>query len=90
MSNLEKRIQVGACSASIFAREVDTVSGRAVMRNVVLQRTYKDKDDKYQHTNNYGMNDLPKAILALQKAYEYLAMQGPSENQERYQTEDKA
>jgi len=71
-NNLEKRIQVGNCTAAVFVNEVETATGKVAMRNVVLQRTYKDKEDKYQHANNYGVNDLPKAILALQKAYEYL------------------
>ncbi len=72
MTSLEKRIQVGACSASVFVNEVDTKEGKMPVRNVVLQRTYKDKDGQYQHTNSYGINDLPKAMLALSKAYEHL------------------
>jgi len=79
MSNLEKRIQVGACSASIFVQEVATKDGPVPMRNVVLQRAYRDNDGKYQHTNSYSISDVPKAILALQKAYEYLAVKPESE-----------
>jgi len=84
MNNLEKRIQVGNCTAAIFVNEVETLTGKVPMRNVVLQRTYKDKEDKYQHANSYGVNDIPKAVLALQKAYEHLVL-----NQDRYQTEEK-
>lgn len=72
MTSLEKRIQVGACSASVFVNEVETPDGVVPMRNVVLQRAYKDKDGQYQHTNSYGINDIPKAMLALSKAYEHL------------------
>ena len=75
MSNLEKRIQVGPCSASVFVRQVETQIGTVPMYDVVLQRAYKDKDGNYQNTNNYRMNDLPKAILALQKAYEHVVME---------------
>ena len=89
MNNLEKRIQIGACSASIFVNEVETLTGKALMRTVVLQRTYKDKEDKYQHTNSYGLNDIPKAVLALVKAYEHMVSLPPGENQDRYRTEDK-
>ena len=83
MSNLEKRIQVGSCSASVFKRDVETANGIVAMHDVDLQRAYKDKEGAYQHTNNYRVNDVPKAILALQKAYEHLVYQ------ERTGTEDK-
>jgi len=33
---------------------------------------YKDKTGQWQGTNRLSLNDLPKAILALQKAFEYL------------------
>jgi len=90
MSNLEKRIQIGNCSASIFVNEVETLVGKVPMRSVVLQRTYKDKEDKYQHANSYGVNDIPKAVLALVKAYEHMLGAAPAENQDRYRLEDKA
>ena len=80
MTNLEKRIQVGACSASIFVNKVETPDGLVPISNVVLQRTYTDKDGKYQNANSYGINDLPKAILALTKAYEHLVYDKPSNN----------
>ena len=57
---------------SIFVNQVETLQGKVPMRSVVLQRTYKDKEDKYQHANNYGVNDIPKAVLALVKAYEHM------------------
>lgn len=82
MSNLEKRIQVGPCSATIFVRDVQTESGNVPMRDIVLQRAYKDKEGNYQHTNSYRVNDLPKAILALQKAYEHLMYQDRPKTEE--------
>ena len=60
MSNLEKRIQVGPCSATIFVRDVQTETGNVRMRDIVLQRAYKDKEGNYQHTNSYRVNDLPQ------------------------------
>jgi len=33
---------------------------------------YRDKAGQWKGTNRLSLNDLPKAILALQKAYEYL------------------
>ena len=34
----------------------------------------KDKNDEWQHTNSLRVNDLPKAALVLNKAYEYLVL----------------
>ncbi len=78
MNNLEKRIQVGAVSASVFVNQVETTDGPVPVRNVVLQRIYTDKDGKYQNANSYGVNDLPKAIMALTKAYEHLVYDKPT------------
>jgi hypothetical protein len=34
------------------------------------QRSYKDKNDKWQQTTSMRQNDVPKAIAALQRAWE--------------------
>jgi len=39
---------------------------------VVIEVRYKDKQDQWNGTNSLSLNDLPKAIQALQKAFEYL------------------
>ncbi|MDA2933457.1 hypothetical protein MYX82_03850 [Acidobacteria bacterium AH-259-D05] len=70
----EKKFKVGACTASIFANEVNTAEGTKNLRSVSLQRIYKDKEGNFQHTTNFKANDIPKAVLALSKAYEYLTV----------------
>ena len=72
MAQPEKKFKVGACTASVFVNEVSTGNGKVVMKNVVLQRTYKDKDDTFQNTTSFRIDDIPKAVLALNKAYDYL------------------
>lgn len=42
------------------------------MKSVSLQRAYKDKNGNFQHTTSFKDNDIPKAVLALWKAYDYL------------------
>ena len=73
MAQPEKRFKIGACTASVFANEIDTDSGKAIVKSVSLQRTYKDKSGEFQYANSYSVNDIPKAVLALNKAYDYLA-----------------
>ena len=46
---------------------------------VSLQRAYKDKEGKFQHTTSFKANDIPKAILALSKAYDYLVSEEGAE-----------
>ena len=70
----EKRFVVGACSASVFVNEITTKDGKgsAQIKSVNLQRVYKDKDGNFQHTNNYQINDIPKAVVALCLAYVHM------------------
>jgi len=74
MAQPEKKIKAGACTASIFVNEVQTKDGTLEMKTVVFQRTYKDKAGNFQNTSSFGTNDIPKAILVLSKAYEYLVL----------------
>ena len=66
----EKRFKVGACSASVFVNEIETVNGKTTLKTVNLQRTYKDKNGEFQHTTSFTVNDIPKAVLALNKAFD--------------------
>ena len=68
----EKRFQQGNCSASVFRNKTEKDGKTLEISSVCLQKTYTDKEDKWQHTNSFGINDLPKISLAAQKAYDYL------------------
>jgi hypothetical protein len=72
MAQPEKRFKVGACTASVFVNEVSTGSGTATIKSVSLQRAYKDDDGTFQYTTSFKANDIPKAVVALIKAYDYL------------------
>lgn len=70
-----KKFSVGGVQVAIWENE----GKEGVQFNSVsFDRRYKDKEGNWQSTNSLKMNDLPKAILALQKAYEYLALKEPS------------
>jgi hypothetical protein len=72
MSKPETVFKVGAIRASVF-RNVVVNNGRSVpLPKVVIEVRYKDKMGEWKGTNSLSLNDLPKAILALQKAFEYL------------------
>lgn len=72
MARPEKVFKVGGCTASVFENNVNGFNGNTTIKSVTLQRAYKDKAGNFQHTNSFKLNDIPKAVLALEKAYEYL------------------
>ena len=76
-----------ACTATVFGNEIETADGKVVQKHIVLQRAYKDKDGNFQNSSSFGVNDVPKAVLALQEAYRYVMFEGrvpaPSELRER-------
>jgi len=68
----ETVFKVGAVRASVF-QNTTVQNGKSVLfPKVVLEVRYKDKAGQWKGTNSLSLNDLPKAILAMQKAYEYL------------------
>ena len=66
----EKKIRVGAISATIWRNESKSKDGEAyTYRTVSFGRSYKDKSGVWQSTNSLRINDLPKASLVLSKAW---------------------
>ncbi len=72
MSKPEKVFKVGAVRASIFRNAIVQNGLTVPLPKVIIEVRYKDKTGQWNGTNSLSLNDLPKAILALQKAYEYL------------------
>jgi len=62
----------GACSASIFVNEVARGDHQFKTRTIAFQRRYRDSKGEWQSTSSLTVNDIPKAVLVLQKSYEYL------------------
>jgi hypothetical protein len=73
MPKPEKRFRCGAVEASIFENEVQQNGKQFKVKKVSFQKRYKASDG-WKSTNSLDVNDLPKAILALQKAFEYLTL----------------
>ena len=72
----EKVFKNGACEAAIFVNEINKDGAKIEIKKVVVQRRYKDKDGNWQGTNSLDINDIPKAVMALTKAYNYLTEKG--------------
>lgn len=67
----EKTFRIGLVSASVFANEVDGEGGKRTIRNVNLQRRYRD-GDAWKSSSSFGLADLPTALRVLQLAQGYV------------------
>jgi hypothetical protein len=76
-----KTIRAGRISAAIWANDKEIDGEMREFRNVSLTKNYKDKDsDEWKTTNSLNLNELPKAVTVLQKAYEFLILKDDAEN----------
>jgi hypothetical protein len=70
-----KSFRSGAINVSIWENETINAEGVPTSyKTVSFDRRYKDKNGEWKSTNSLRANDLPKAVLILQKAYEYLVL----------------
>lgn len=71
----EAKFRAGAVSATVWKNEQQVRNAQNFSYfSVNLDRSYKDKQGAWQKTTSLRLNDLPKAALVLNKAYEFLAM----------------
>lgn len=78
MSKPEIIFKMGAVRAAVFQNIIQHKGQSVPLPKVVLEVRYRDKAGQWKGTNSLSLNDLPKAITALQKAYEYLLSKKPS------------
>ena len=67
---LEKRFQRGNCVATIFRNKICKDGEEFSVKSIVLQKNYKDAEGKWQSTNSFNINDLPRISLVADKAYD--------------------
>jgi hypothetical protein len=72
----EKKFKAGPISATIWKNQGKSMAGEPTeFFTVSFDRVFKDKKTgEWKHTSSLRQADLPKAILVLNKAYEYLAL----------------
>lgn len=82
----ETELKVGAVRVTIWANPRVTSDGRPFSSHkVILERVYKDSGG-FKSTGSLDVNDIPKAILVLKKAYESILCaeqkrEGPSQDE---------
>ena len=71
----EKKFRAGGVSATVWRNHGQKSSGEeSEYRTISIERSYTDKEGKWQSTNSMRVNDLPKASVVLQRAYEFLVL----------------
>ena len=70
-----KNFRAGAVRATVWSNPTKNDDGtEGSYSTVALERSYKDKNGAWQTTNSLRVNDVPKAMLVLNKAYEFVAL----------------
>ena len=81
MSNKpEKVFQHGGVKAAIFVNEHEKGGESFTRESISVQRVYRDKEGQFKTTTSLHVNDIPKAILVLQKAFDYLTVKHEPED----------
>ena len=62
----------GTVEAAIFENEIKKNEKSFTIKKVVLHKRYLDRNDKWQNTSSLDVNDVPKAVVALTKAYDFM------------------
>jgi hypothetical protein len=88
MSKPEKVFKIGAVRASIFRNTIERQGKQVPLPKVILEVRYLDKSGQWKGTNSLSLNEVPKAILALQKAFEYLTEKKEGQPAEDRPTEE--
>jgi len=70
----EKKFRAGAVCATVWKNHGVKDGQISEYSTVTFERSYKDKEGNWQTTTTLRVNDLPKAAVVLQKAYEELVL----------------
>ncbi len=71
----ERKIRAGAISATVWLNKGQKPTGEeSEYRTISLERSYKDQGGEWKSSNSLRISDVPKAIAALQKAYETIVL----------------
>ncbi len=70
----EKKIQVDNIAVTIWSNIKEIKGEIKEIKNISLDKRYKDKKGEWKTTNSFNVYDLPKAIMALSKAFSELTV----------------
>lgn len=68
------KFRAGAIAATVWQNSAKGATGEVKYLCITLDRRYQDKNGQWQSTSAFRTNDLPRAGLVLQKAYEHIVI----------------
>ena len=72
-----KKFQAGGVSGALWKNTMALRDGRQIETlSVSLDRRYKNSSGEWQNSSSFGLNDVPKALVVLSKAYAYMVGRG--------------
>lgn len=75
--------RAGVLCVSVWENEGKEYEGKkSTFLTVSVQRSFKDKNDEWAHTNTLRVNDIPVVQMLLQKAFEQAKMKKSEESDE--------
>ncbi len=85
MTGPTKKFTVGGIQVAVW--ENQGKEGKSYY-SISFEKRYMDKEGNWKSTTSLKANDLPKAVLALEKAFEFVSLKEPSldEKQEKLAT----
>ena len=67
------KFQAGGVSAALWRNQTKLRNGDEIETlSVTLDRRYKDQGGEWQSSGSFRLNDIPKAVLVLLKAYSFI------------------
>ncbi len=73
----EKKFTTGLIEATVWKNNITNKEGQErQFRSISFTKNYKDPNDEWKTTSNLNITDIPKAMVVLSKAYEYLILKG--------------
>jgi hypothetical protein len=70
----EKKFRAGAICATVWKNHSEKDGKVAEYRTVSFERNYQNPAGEWNTTSSMRANDLPKATLVLQKAFEFITL----------------
>lgn len=76
-----KKFQAGGVSGALWKNKTTLKNGKEIETlSVSIDRRYKDEHDEWKSSSSFRLNDVPKLMLVLSKAYDYMASKAGENN----------
>lgn len=76
-----KTFRAGGVAAAVWKHAGTGKDGQQIaFWSASLDKRYRDKEGKWESSRFLNANDIPKAILALQKAYDYVVCEAKDDD----------